>query len=313
MAFALISCHKGDQGSAGVNNPLRQLIAQNRAAAEQQFVLNAGSGGQVFGAKGTIITVGPNAFRTNSGAVVSGNVTVRLLEAYSPADMVWLNMRTVAMAGTQKVALQSGGEIRLRAEANGEQVTVAPGMAQVYFADDQLDPLMREFRGEEDMDGDILWEDVGDLDADTGVVILDSLGGQGWLPGNYYNAPWPANAFGDPNWPNYAFINCDHPMPPNGDSTDVTVLVPQSDGSTMVWIVLPEIDCMVYMELPVAGGIRAGCPVRIGLQGTIVALRQEGGLYYSAFVPVTITDGLEESIVLQPTTLTTYQQALQAL
>ena len=311
------ACQKGDGGGSNGINPIRQLIQQNRAAAEQQNVLNAATGGQIFGSKGTIITLAPNAFRYDNGNVVSGNVTVKLLEAYDLGDMVWLNMRTVAQAGSQKVALQSGGEIRLRAEVNGEQVTVAPGLAQVFFPEDQFDPLMRAFLGEEDDDGDILWEDVGELAQDTGVAVLDSIGGGGggWIPGNFYNEPWPAsNGFND-TWPDYAFMNCDHPLPPGGDSTDVTILLPQgtNNWSTSVWIVLPSINCMVYMEQYITGGVKAGMPVRIGLQGTIVALREEAGQYYSSFTPITVTDGMQQLIDLQPTTLAQYQQQLQSL
>jgi hypothetical protein len=54
-------------------------------------------------------------------------------------------------------------------------------------------------------------------------------------------------------------------------------------------------------------------PVRIGLQGTIVALREENGQYFSSFSPITITDGMQQLIDLQPTTLAQYQQQLQTL
>jgi len=315
-AVVLLSgCQKSGDGPEGIN-PIRELIEQNRAAAQQQFVLDASLGGQLFGAKGTIITVSPNAFRYDNGNLVNGSVSVKLLEAYDLGDMVWLNMRTVARNGTQRIALQSGGEIALRAESNGQLVTVAPGLAQVYFPEDQFDPLMRAFVGEEDSDGDLLWEDVGELAQDSGVALLDSIGGGGgWIPGNFYNEPWPASNGFNETWPDYAFMNCDHPLPPGGDSTDVTILLPQgtNNWSTSVWIVLPTINCMVYMEQYIAGGVKAGMPVRIGLQGTIVALREENGQYFSSFSPITITDGMQQLIDLQPTTLSQYQQQLQTL
>lgn len=315
-AMLLVSgCHKEPYGGGGgLNGPVGQFIAQSRAAAEQTTLINAANGGVMFGSKGTIITFAPNAFRTHNGGQVNGNVTVRLLEAYSPGDMVGLNMQTVAMVGMQKVALQSGGEVRYRADANGQQVTVSPGAAVIHFPNDQPDPLMREFRGQED-NGAVLWEEAGELAQDTAVVFLDSAGGQGWLPGNYYSSPWPANSYNQ-DWPDYGYMNCDHPLPPGGDSTDVTVLWPggSEDGYTTVWIVLPGINCMVYMEQPVTNGIRAGFPIRVGLQGTIVALRiDNNGQYYSAFEPVTITAGMQHLINLQPTTQAQYQQALQAL
>ncbi|MBK9761160.1 MAG: hypothetical protein IPO90_14615 [Flavobacteriales bacterium] len=54
-------------------------------------------------------------------------------------DMVGLNMQTVAMGGMQKVALQSGGEVRYRAGANGQQVTVA--LAQPSSTSPMVSPI----------------------------------------------------------------------------------------------------------------------------------------------------------------------------
>ncbi|MBL8001283.1 MAG: hypothetical protein JNL05_04910 [Flavobacteriales bacterium] len=312
---ALSGCHKNADGPEGIS-AVREMIAQNRTAAEQQFSVNASTGGQLFGAHGTVVTILPNAFRNHNGGNVNGTVTVKLVEAYDVSDMVWLNMRTVAVNGPNRIALQSGGEVALRAEANGQQVTVAAGAALVHFPAQQFDPLMRAFLAEEDEEGDLLWEDVGELDQDTGLAMLDSIGGGGgWMPGNFYTEPWPANTFGNSDWPDFAFMNCDHPLPPGGDSTDVTILLPQgmNDWSTSVWVVLPSINCMVYMEQYTNNGVKAGMPVRIGLQGTVVALRIENGQYYSSFTPITITDGIQQVITLQPTTQAQYQQDLQNL
>ncbi|MBK9761159.1 MAG: hypothetical protein IPO90_14610 [Flavobacteriales bacterium] len=143
---------------------------------------------------------------------------------------------------------------------------------------------MREFRGQED-NGAVLWEEAGELAQDTAVVFLDSAGGQGWLPGNYYSSPWPANSYSQ-DWPDYGYMNCDHPLPPGGDSTDVTVLWPggSEDGYTTVWIVLPGINCMVYMEQPVTNGIRAGFPIVSGFRAPSWRCGcDNNGQYYSAF------------------------------
>ncbi len=314
---AITGCSK-EYYPAGVPSvdPIRALFEQNRTDADQTYFVDATQGGTVFGAHGTIITVQPNAFRTNAGAVVNGPVSIHLVEVMEPAEMVWLNMQTVVRyPNNDKGILQSGGEVRVRAEANGQQVTVAQGAVQIHVPAASIDPLMDRYIGAEDDDGDILWEQDGDLLADTGgVFFLDSAGGQGWVPGNFYTAPWPANTFGS-NWPPFDFINCDHPLPPGGDSTDVTITVPPGFGNwgTSVWIVLPDINCMVYQELWSGNTVRAGFPVRVGLQGTVVALSEQGGTYHSAFAPITITENHQQTITLQPTTLAQYQQDLQGL
>ncbi|MFZ1688180.1 MAG: hypothetical protein WAU70_12195, partial [Flavobacteriales bacterium] len=268
IGAAITGCNKENYpAGVPVENPLRAIFEQNRTDANQAYVVDAAQGGTVFGAQGTIITVQPNAFRTNSGGMVSGPVTIQLLEAMGPAHMVGLNLQTVGIYGGQKRMLQSGGEVRVRAEANGQQVTVVDGEVVIHVpAAAGVDPLMQRFVGEEDQDGDMLWRVDGELDADTGgVVILDSAGGQGWVPGDFYSVPWPANTFGS-TWPPFDFINCDHPLPPGGDSTDVTITVPQGFGNwtTSVWIVLPDINCMVYQEVWNGNSVRAGFPVRVG-------------------------------------------------
>lgn len=310
----LASCHKGTGGGPEGLSLVREFIQDTRAAGEQSFVLDASAGGMITGAGGTIVVVAPNAFRRHNGSVVAGQVTVRLLEAYELGDMVAFNMRTVARNGAGKMALQSGGEVRLRAESAGEQVTVAAGMAMVHFPAEQQDQAMLAWVGEEDADGDVLWDDPNELALDTGIVVPDTMGGQGWIGGYFYSEPWPAGNFGGNTWPPFDFMNCDHPVPPGGDSTDVTVLFPQEEQGTMAWLVFPSINCMVYMEAYRPGGIAAGFPVRIGLQGTIVALRIDGsGGYHASFTPITVTDGHEQSITLNAMSEAAYLAGLEGL
>lgn len=313
LILLLTSCHKDGGGGPGGMSLMRQYINDTRAAAEQSFQVDADAGGAVFGAHGTVITIAPQSFRRHDGGQVTGAVTIKLLEAYGVGDMVALNMRTVARNGSGKMALQSGGEVRLRAESGGEQVTVVSGQVVVHFPADQPDPAMLAWVGEEDADGDILWDEPNELAQDSGIAIPDTMGGGGWLPGNFYNEPWPAGNFGG-QWPPFDIMNCDHPLPPNGDSTDVIILLPSEDQGAMVWLVFPSIDCMVFMEGYHPGGVSAGFPVRIGLQGTIVSLRIDGnGGYRSSFTPIIVTDGHQQSIALQPTTSAAYMQDLQGL
>lgn len=315
---SMLGCKKEEGTGVPVSptpDPIRAVIDDARAAATQTFTMDGSSGGSIIGANGTVITAMPNAFRDHDGNPVTGTITIELLEAFSVADMVRSNLRTVASYGGDKRMLQSGGEVRLRAEVGGVQVTVDAGAVRVYFPCAVPDYGMRYFEGVEDVDGDVLWVDADELDVDTAIFLPDSAGGGGWLSGSYYNEPWPANSFGDPTWPPFAFMNCDHPLPPGGDSTDVTINLPSdaSDDAVMVWIVLPEINCMVFMELREGNSVRAGFPVRVGLEGTIVALTGSDGSYRSTFTPITVTVDHEQSITLEPTTLAQYELDLQGL
>ncbi len=315
--LSITACNKDDDGGGmPASDHSLAIVDQARVAATQSFSLNAAQGGSIIGSHGTIINVLPHAFVDHDGNPVTGTVDVELIEAMVPGDMVRLNMQTVAIGGNgEKMLLQSGGELRLRAEQNGEQVTVAPGAAIIHVPVDQPDPLMRRFVGAEDENGNVLWEDDGELGLDSMVFAGDTVGGGGgWVEGNYYGTPWPAQSPGG-TWPDYGYINCDNTLPPGGDSTDVTIIVPAefANWGCTVWIVLPDIDCMVYMEGWNSNVVRAGFPLRIGLQGTIVAFSEMGGQYRSSFTPITITDDHQQTITLQPTTLTAYQTALDGL
>lgn len=309
-------CKKeGSQGyspTPAAGDPVRAIITDARMNATQTFTVNASSGGVFVGSHGTVLTFGPHAFRDHQGNVVEGAVMIELMEALSVPEMVRTNTRTVAIASGTKYMLESGGAVRLRATANGIQVTVVPGAAMVNFPADLLDPAMLQYAGTEDENGDVLWQDPVALAADSAIFLPDSAGG--WITGNYYNAPWPANSFGISTWPPYVFINCDHTIPPGGDSTDVTINLPDGfANNTMVWIVFPTINCMVYMELNMGQGMRAGLPVRVGLQGTIVALSEQNGQYYSSFTPITVVTDHVQVITMQSTTLPQYHTDLDAL
>ena len=294
------------------SDPVRAIITDARMNATQIFTVNASFGGVFVGSHVTVLTFAPHAFRDHQGGVVNGVVTIDLMEVMSVSEMVRTNIRTVAIANGTKYMLESGGAVRLRATASGEQVTVAPGAAMVNFPANALDPAMLQYAGVEDGNGDVLWQDPVALAADSAIFLPDSAGG--WITGKYYNAPRPAGNFGSSTWPPYDFINCDHPIPPGGDSTDVTINLPVGfANNTMVWVVLPAINCMVYLEASSATGIRAGFPVRVGLQGTIVALSQQNGQYYSSFTPITIAMDHEQAITMQPTSLSQYQADLDVL
>ena len=317
--MALTACNKDEVhygGPSTTSDHALAIVEQARVAATQAFSVNAAQGGSFISDQGTVITIAPNAFIGQDGGTVVGQVDIELIEAMDVGDMVRLNLQTVAMGtGGDKVLLQSGGELRLRAEQFGEQVTVAPGMAQLHIPAGEPDPLMRRFIGAEVENGNVLWQDDGELVLDSLVFLgEDTVGGGGWLQGDYYTTPWPSQGSGG-TWPDYGYINCDHPLPPGGDSTDVTITVPQqfSNWGCTVWIVVPEIDCMVYMEAWNGNVVRAGFPLRIGLQGTIVAFSEQGGQYQASFTPITITDDHQQTITLQATSLQAYQSALDAL
>ncbi len=310
LVLPFIACHKGD-GTAP-SNELLAVFEQNRTNATQTFSVIASTGGDVHGVNATQLTIGPNAFRDGNGVLVPGSVQVELVEALTTKDMVWLNMQTVGeRSNGHRGILNSGGEIRVRATHNGVQVNVVPNAVHFHIPipAGQPDPAMRQFAGELDANDALRWVEEGGLAVEDSVLQDSSV----WTSMNYVG-PWPANN-GGTEWPPFTFINCDNFPPPGGDSTDVTISLPSGYGrsNTTCWVVLPALNCMIYMEQGNGSQIRAGFPVATGLTGTVVALSVVDGQYYSTFTPITITQGIDQPVQMQATTLPQFHSDLQTL
>ena len=75
----------------------------------QEFPLNAQSGGQITGEKGTVITFPENAFVNDNGKTASGDVVVHLKEYFDLREMLKSNVHTA----TFNKILVTGGSLAL--------------------------------------------------------------------------------------------------------------------------------------------------------------------------------------------------------
>jgi len=166
---------------------LNQLFNDNRVDAQQEFTLDAATGGIITGTQGTQVTFQPNSFGLN-GTPVTGNVTVKLIEIYDKASMLLKNKSTLGMKNNgDKEALKSAGEFHisaLQADIQMELLEMAGVQSRpVDFAD--LDGGMQIFRaGDEDCDGidnDCDWVEADENEdgAKDGVEIRDGQGADG--------------------------------------------------------------------------------------------------------------------------------------
>lgn len=319
-AALLAGCRKDQEDSApspttagqSSTAALRAHFAQQRQAEIQTFTFSGAGGGYFTTAHGTLLCVAPFAFRDAAGTPVAGTVTVEVVEAYTVSDMLRLNLQTMAVGGDQRTPLQSGGELRLRATSGGQQVTVAEEGVLIHIPEQVPVPGMLSYTGEEDSDGIVRWGETGEELLDTMIIYPDNTGAMQVADSGYFNW-WPP---APPLWPQYTFFNIDHPLPITGAGTDVTVNltnVPEVSG-TWVFLVLPELDCMIYFEVGPTNARRAGCAVPVGAQGTLVAMSlASGNQVHAAFVPVTVTQDMQQSITLQPMTQAAYDAAVEAL
>lgn len=297
-AIAVISgCNKDEHFSSGplttpaVENPLKQVFAQNVANATQHFSLNATAGGGIQGQDGVFIYFGTSAFRAQNGNIVSGNVDIELIEALTVGDMLWLNKQTLGNDNGQLRPLVSGGQFFINATQGGQQLSLVPGASYVNVPTPMFpDPNMAVFSGEVDADGDILW-DPWNTNPILNAAGEDTSG---------YN--FPNDSLG--------WINCDY-FPANLPSTVVQVTCPSGNDhdNTFVWIVFPTENSMTRVQ----GGmnnvfsIAPGYQVPLGINITVVALSKINNNFASSFTNTVVTQDMNIPISLQPTTMAQFQ------
>jgi len=89
---------------------------------EQEFVIDTNVQGPIIGNQGTKIWVIKSNLMYPNGDSVYFPFTVKLLELYTPKDMIYYQMPTVASGAL----LTTGGEVRIRAFKNGQELMLRP-------------------------------------------------------------------------------------------------------------------------------------------------------------------------------------------
>lgn len=90
---------------------------------EQEFLITADSGGPIVGNQFTTIWGGRQCLMFPNGDTVGLPYTVKLVELYTPKDMIYYQMPTVA----SDTILETDGEIRVRAFKDGTELMLVPG------------------------------------------------------------------------------------------------------------------------------------------------------------------------------------------
>ncbi len=121
----IVSCGK-DYNPNGVNPNKNNDIAASIAALAPQpktVTINAATGGSFNGNSGTRFVFAPNSFQTSTGAIVTGNVQVRVTEFLKKADILYSGVLPIS----DGEPLLSGGEMLVEATQGGQDVQMAPG------------------------------------------------------------------------------------------------------------------------------------------------------------------------------------------
>ncbi len=283
-------------GPAASMTDLQNYLAANLANATQSFTVDEDAAITVTGAQGTVVSFSANSFVTQSGAAVTGNIQIELVEIYNKTDMILMNAATMGRQWDNTVKpLISGGEYKLTAKQNGQLLDLAPGMgysAQVPAMGGVVDPNMTLFYGEGENDPDTLvWNP-----ADSA-----QFGGQG----NQYSF-WSDSI----NW-----VNCDYFMNSTSPQTVVQATPPTgfNNSNLLLFVSFDGLNTICNMY-GFSGGNFTTAPnytLPIGQQVHFVAIAMINGSPQVSIVPATIVNNHVE--VLPTLTQMTSAQLTTAL
>ena len=304
LSFSLLitACKKDEHHVAvgphvpSASNPLGALFQSHVTDATQSFTIQASLGANIQGTKGTQVHIGSNAFKDQNGQLVTGLVTVELVEALDVSDMLWLNKQTVGRDNGTPRQLVSGGQIYLNATQAGQQLALVPGRTNVSIPAANPDPEMQLFSGRVDDFGVIFW-------------VPNGQNGTG-LSSDSASYDFPNDSLG--------WINCDYFVGWGGPLTSIRVEVPSPyDGSnTRVWVVFSSINSLTNLEPSGTSGVfltYSSYAAPVGMDVVIVALSEVAGVYYSSFTNTTLVPDHTESITFQPTTEAQFMLDVQGL
>ena len=268
-------------------------------APVQTYTMNGNTGGNFTTPQGTIVTVPPNAFVTQSNTAVTGAVTIYFKDIYTKSEMVLSDMPTMLFGGAPLV---SGGEFFIKATSNNAAVQLAPGkkitVAQPNAVNDTAN-AMQPF-----------------------VIAPDSVmpNGDGWhnsatdsinyVAGYYmfslYQFTTPVDSGSWCNSDNSSYFS----------AYPITTLTLQPDEAintyhTQVFLLYTNLHSMVHVYDNGTNFPYYYAPQ--GLSCTVVATGVNNGALYSAFVPITIGMNQTVHFSLQQTTTSDFLTALDAL
>lgn len=153
---------------------LQALTDENILAQTKHFTVDATAIGKIEGNQGTIIQFSANAFLTQAGGAVTGNVDIELIEIYSRSSMLLTQKATIGKKddGT-KAMLISGGEFYVNATQGGNILKPASGYSIIVPTNNTggPDPEMNMFNGVVECERDtckLVWEEQKDRKIEIG-------------------------------------------------------------------------------------------------------------------------------------------------
>ena len=301
LAAGMISCNKEkapvtDPASTTGNLSSLQQFYDHFKPQKQTFVVNGTTGGSFTTPQGTIVTIPPNAFVSQSQVPITGNVNIEFMDLYKKSDMLFADVSTSLYWGAP---LKSAGEFFIKASSNNAPVQLTNGnMINVQ------QPLMNQ-------------------PVDTAMVPfvrIDSISWTGWstdpnyqLLVNQTNYLFSMYQFANPA-DSGTWCNSDNPSFFNNYTQTNLTIHPNDDPNLFhpdVFLVFTGINTMIHVYESGIDFPYLYAPV--GLQCTVVAVGVKGGKLYSSFTPITISANQTSNFTLSETTEVQFKAQLDAL
>jgi len=272
IGFCISNCSEQRVDENNYTSP-DQFMLDNRPE-EQVFVIETGGqGGPIVGNQGTQLWAGDSSiFMFPDGGAVSYPITIKLIELYTPKDMILYEMPTVAQGNL----LVTGGQIRARAFKDEVELVLRPGRYyEALFPTESIDPNMQLFRGNES-NGIVDWEQL----ADT------ALAGVNTIVGNFYSAIIPQ----------MGWVNCDYFWQVDPDSLTTVTFTSEDDNLDNVVKFLYFDD--IHSLMQVYGTVSGNVPIGASVKSICFAVGTSGTLFYH-YEEFTITPNHTIQVTLQ--------------
>ena len=243
---------------------------------EQVFVIDSAGEGPIIGNQGTAIWGSIDCLQLPTGGPVTYPFLVKLVELYTPKDMIYYRMPTVS-AG---MPLETAGEIRLRAEKDGQQLSLSQPCAfkvSMPNAAPQLN-YMNVYYGNEN-------GDVVDWTTDLGV----------WGITQTQNPVFDLDTIGYTAFiEKLGWINADRAVA-NSGTFSITFDSDEDDlSNVMFFAYLPDSKTVLQSIDGVISGIPAGSLAKV----VAIAVNASGDLFHY-YEEVTVNGNVTSTIVMQ--------------
>jgi hypothetical protein len=226
----------------------------SKKQAEQEFVIDSSGSGPIVGNQGTTIWGSRQCLMFPNGDTVAFPFTVKLVELYTPKDMIYYQMPTIA----SDTILESDGEIRLRAFKNGTELVLRPGCSfPIKMPNPAPKNYMRVFYG---TNPSTFWTDnPATLGVSTSFAPVFTTTTGGYLT-SIVKLGW---------------VNCDFK---HGSSNNHTLTFVSSTDiltNVAIFVYFPATKTVMQVSNMVSGSIPDGSSVKI----VAIAVNGSGQLY----------------------------------